>query len=377
MKKKILPRLPDWVPVVAGLLLLLTGGVMAVFGFGGTVSEWENRNLAEAPKTPSIRAWTTDKEVEEYLKDHVPLRQQWVAVDSSVQQLTNRGSELNDWYVAGAMVQRPVDADEYTLGLTERRLNRLGRLADKYGIPWVVLSPETHGYLIRDRMSPLMASLYDTEEDAMALVEATGHRVAMPETFTSDPDTMYYKTDHHWTLAGAYQAYVALGDALGYEPLPLEEFGITEYQGFMGTTLSGTGLPPFWQDTLVCAEPDSPVTLTLIDSDQTTVYDHLIFLENAETKDGYAVYLNGNHGKVIIERESAPEGTLIVFRDSFASCLLPMLSQHFRQVIAVDARYDNGNFSDAMAMSDDTKAILYLYSLDSLVTDTEITKKAK
>ena len=117
--------------------------------------------------------------------------------------------------------------------------------------------------------------------------------------------------------------------------------------------------------------------LTVIDGDQTTIYDHLIFPENATIKDGYAVYLNGNHGIVIIERESAPEGTLIVFRDSFASCLLPMLSQHYRRVIAMDARYSSGNFSDALKMSDDTKAILYLYSLDSLVTDTEITKKAK
>ena len=126
--------------------------------------------------------------------------------------------------------------------------------------------------------------------------------------------------------------------------------------------------------------------LTVIDNGEETVFDRLIFPENAKTlfaegarlaADGYAVYLNGNHGKVIIERESAPEGTLIVYRDSFASCLLPMLSRHFRRIIAVDARYDSGVFSDALRMSDDTRAILYLYSLDSLVTDTEITKKAK
>ena len=377
MKKMKLPRLPDWIPVTAGLLLLLAGGVMAVLGFGGKTSEWENRNLAAAPGTVSMEKWTTDKETEEYLKDHVPLRQALVAVDSSVQQLTGRGSTLNDWYVAGAMVQRPVEADDYALTLLERRLSRLGKLADRNGVPWVVLSPETHGYLIRDRMNPMMASLYDQEESAMVLVEATGHRVAMPEVFTENPDTMYYRTDHHWTAAGAYQAYVALGEALGYEPVPLEDFRVTEYPGFMGTTLSGTGLPPFWSDTLVCAEPDSPVKLTVIDNGEETVFDRLIFPENAKTKDGYAVYLNGNHGKVIIERESAPEGTLIVFRDSFASCLLPMLSQHFRRVIAVDARYDSGVFSDALRMSDDTRAILYLYSLDSLVTDTEITKKAK
>ena len=67
MEKKRLPRLPDWIPVVTGLLVLLAGGVMAALGFGGTVSEWENRNLAAAPQAPDLTAWTTDKEAEEYL----------------------------------------------------------------------------------------------------------------------------------------------------------------------------------------------------------------------------------------------------------------------------------------------------------------------
>ena len=56
---------------------------------------------------------------------------------------------------------------------------------------------------------------------------------------------------------------------------------------------------------------------------------------------------------------------------------MPLLSQHFRRIIAVDARYDSGVFSDALARSDDTKAILFVYDLDSLVNDTEIIKKAK
>ena len=60
-----------------------------------------------------------------------------------------------------------------------------------------------------------------------------------------------------------------------------------------------------------------------------------------------------------------------------ANCLLPLLSQHFRRIIAVDARYDSGIFSDALVRSDDTKAILFVYDLDSLVNDTEIIKKAK
>ncbi len=373
-RKKEKRKIPDSAAVIAGLVILLALGLAAAFAPGGTFSGWERRYLADRPAPPDLAAWDTDKAVEGFLTDHVPGRQALVAVDSAAQLLTGRGSRLNAWYVDGAVVEQPVPSDTRAV---ESKLRRFESLAKKAGVPWTLVTPKTHGWLIRDRMIPLMAAQYDTEAEAYAILDACENAVAMPEAFDADPDTMYYRTDHHWTLQGAYQAYLALGRRLGYEPLPLEAFDVTEYAGFMGTTLSRSGLPPFLSDTLVCAEPDSPVTLTMIDKDGETAADRLIFPEDAATYDGYAVYLHGNHGTLIIERPDAPEGTLIVYKDSFANCLLPLLSRHYSRIIAVDARYDSGLFSDALARSDDTKAILCVYSLDSLVNDSEITKRAK
>ena len=365
-------KLLDSAVVIAALVFLLALGLTAIFSPGGTFSGWERRVLADRPATPNLIDWDTNREVEGFLKDHIPGRQALVAVDSTVQFLTGRGSRLNTWVVSGALVEPPVPANIRSL---ETKLRRFEKLADD--IPWALVTPKTHGWLIRDRMIQSMAAQYDTEGEAYAILEACENTVAMPEAFDANPDTMYYSTDHHWTLQGAYQAYTALGGRLGYEPLPLDAFSITEYENFRGTTLSRSGLPLPWKDILVCAEPDSPVTLTMIDQNGETTASRLIFPEDAVTYDGYAVYLHGNHGTLIIERPDAPTGTLVVFKDSFANCLLPLLSQHYRRIIAVDARYDSGIFSDALARSDNTKAILFVYSLDSLVNDSEITKRAK
>lgn len=367
-------KIPDSVAVIAGLAVLLAAGLWAVLSPGGTFSGWERRYLADRPAAPDLARWETDKAVEGFLTDHVPGRQALVAVDSAAQLLTGRGSRLNAWYVAGAVVERPVPSDERAVA---GKLRRFDTLAKKAGVPWALVTPKTHGWLIRDRMTPLTAAQYGTEAETYAALAQNEHYVPMPEAFDADPDSMYYRTDHHWTLDGAYQAYIALGARLGYEPLPMEAFRVTEYPGFMGTTLSRSGLPPVLSDTLVCAEPDSPVLLTMIDRDGETQAQRLIFPEEAASWDGYAVYLQGNHGTLIIERPDAPEGTLIVYKDSFANCLLPLLSAHYRRIIAVDARYDGGLFSDALARADDVKAILCVYSLESLVEDDEITKKAK
>lgn len=371
MKKQRL-RLPDGAAVILGLSLLLLAGLIAVCSPGGEFSDWERRYLAERPAAPDLLSWDTDKKVESFLADHIPLRTALVAVDSVAQTLTGRRTQLSAWYSGGALLEPPIPFDQAKL---ERNLTRMGSLADKAGLPWLVLTPPTHGYLRRASMLPWMAAQYEAESAVYAALEASGHAVSMPMEFTSNPEDMYYRTDHHWTMAGAYQAYLALSGPLGYEPLPLEAFELSEYPGFTGTTLSRSGLPPLWEDTLICAEPESPVTLTILDDG--AVYDHLIFPEAAATYDGYAVYLSGNHGMLVIDRPDAPEGTLIVYKDSFANCLLPLLSQHFRQIIAVDARYYSGVFSDALNMAPDAAAVLYAYSLDSLANDTSIVRKVR
>lgn len=367
-------KIPDSIIVVTGLLLLLALGLAAVLAGGGEFSEWERRILAERPGTPDLEYWKTDKVVETFLKDHVPARRALVALDSSMEFLTGRGSRLGAWYTNGAVVESPVPVETKAL---ETKLRRIGKVAEGAGVPWYLISPRSHGWLLRGRMVPVVSGAYDSEAEGYVLLDASPNTVQMPEAFNADPDTMYYKTDHHWTLQGAYQAYLALAEPLGYEPQPLDSFHLTEYSGFMGTTLSRSGLPALWEDTITCAEPESTVVMTAIDRDGETISDRLIFPEAATTWDGYAVYLNGNHGTLIIERPDAPEGTLIVYKDSMANCLLPLLSQHFRRVIAVDARYDEGVFSDALARSSDTKAILCVYSLESLASDTEIIRKAK
>ena len=88
-----------------------------------------------------------------------------------------------------------------------------------------------------------------------------------------------------------------------------------------------------------------------------------------------AVYTNGNHGLTEILNPNAPEGTLMVFKDSFANCLLPLLSAHYSRIVAMDARYYGGNFSDAIGAAGVVDQVLYLYSLDSLINDTVVARK--
>ena len=363
-------RTKDALVVSVSLGLLLTAGVLALCLPWGDFSETERRYRAQAPSAPELTRWRTDQETESYLSDRVPLRELLVETDALAQTVSGRRTQLAAWPAAGALLEPPVRGEPAAL---KRRAAQLQKLAEQAGAPWYLLVPPTHGSLLRGRMNPLLSALYAREDSLMETLAETGHAVALTEAFTA-LEAPYYRTDHHWTLEGARAAYEAFCAAAGREAAPETAFRTERYPGFRGTTASRSGIFLGGADTLCCAEPREPVTLTVPDSGET--YDHLIFPENAESWDGYAVYLNGNHGLLRVENPAAPEGRLMVFRDSFASCLIPLLSASWRVVTAVDARYYSGSFSEALA-EEKTDAVLFCYSLDSVMNDTMLARKAR
>lgn len=361
--------LSDRAAVLLALGMLLAAGLFALLWPHGDFSDAERRYLATAPSVPSLTDWKTDKETESWLSDRVPFRPALVGIDSCAEVLTGRRTLLETWPVAGAFLEQPVAGSAKT---AERRLQQFGKLAESLDAPWQVIVPRTHGWLLRGRMNGLLRIQYETEEEIYETLEADGHFLdVLPDG--TDPEEVYYRTDHHWNLKGAYRAYEAACRSDSLPVFPLDDFERSSFTGFYGTTRSRSGLPAFSGDVLDCAEPAGNTRMTLEDGETA---DHLIFPEQAETYDGYAVYLNGNHGMLEIVNPDAPGGTLLVYKDSFANCLLPLLAADYSRIVAVDARYYAGSFSEAAAAAGKVDKVLFIYSPDSLVNDTAVAGKA-
>lgn len=367
MKKQSF-RLPDGLAVYLGLFLLLAAGLFAACWPQGDFIDAERRYRASAPAAPSLTNWKSDKEIESYLSDRLPFRRALVGLDAAVNVYTGRRTQLETWPVQGVFLEIPLTGDAAAL---RRRLTQLDEAAQKADAPWRLIVPTGHGYLRRAEMNPLLQAQYEAEAPLYAALAETPQYVPLGAAFTAD--NAYYATDHHWTLQGVYTAYQAYCSAAGLEPLALEAFELERFEGFRGTTYSRSGYPFAGAETIMTAEPAGDVRLTVLDDG--AVYDQLIFPDRAATYDGYAVYLDGNHGLLEITNAAAPEGTLLVFKDSFANSLLPLLSAHYGRIIAMDARYYAGNFSDAMAAAGEVDQVLYVYSMDSLMNDTMVARK--
>lgn len=367
--------LPDRLAVYGGLGLLLALGLCALL-LRQDFSAWERRNLTGLPQSVSLTSWTLNEDLEDELSDQVPGRRLLVNLYAEAQVLTGRAQQLEAWPDGDCFLEQPV------AGSAEQAARRAAQLRELAGeIPCLFLVPPGSGMLRMDGMPALVRSVYAGEEKLYRTVTQDDCFVPAGVRFSGaissgEAGQLYYRTDHHWTLDGAYLAYLAYCEKAGLTPADLSAFTLTEYSPFYGTTYSRSGLPFARADTLKCAEPSWPVTFSVPAEGIGT--DHLIFPEEAGTYDGYAVYLKGNHGVLEIRSPEAETGeTLVVFKDSFANCFLPFLTRHYARIIAADARYMDGSFRDVLDAAGQADRILYLYSLDSLVNDTAITRKLR
>lgn len=182
---------------------------------------------------------------------------------------------------------------------------------------------------------------YDPSAD-LALWTELAEALPSAITFPSlTEDAHWYRTDHHWSTAGAYAVYCQLGKQLGYTPYPESDFEReTVSTSFYGTSAGAAGLPFLTPDRIELWHFANENALSVFyDGKAGALYDR----SKLHTRDQYAVFQGGNHALTEITTEGLP--TLLVIKDSFANSLLPFLARHF-SIVALDPRYGDPDLSD-------------------------------
>lgn len=356
-----------------GILLgLLALGVFTLLFPGEDFSMQERRYLAHAPENYSLTQWTLKDDLESFLSDRLPLRNAFVGVSSVYDLALLRRTQQDVWAVKGMLVERPIEADT---GALQRSLDRMATLAEENGLSAQMILVPSAGAVLSKAMPSHLARLYRPEVQAHEAAAANPLVIPMQGLLSSNAKDTYFKTDHHWSLSGAYMAYEAYCAANSLAALPLDQFRLVEYPGFLGSTYSRSGLFRWESDTLRSAEPESGITFTI--PGEAEARASLMFPNSFQSWDPYTVFMNGNPGFSTIENINAPEGHLLVLKDSFANTLLPLLSAHYSRITVVDLRYYAGNFQAALAQAGTPEKVLFCYSLDSVLNDTSVQRKLR
>jgi hypothetical protein len=340
-------------------------------------SSSEKRYLQQAPafSFQSLMSGEFGKDFEKFLSDQTAGRNFWVGFASYYNYaIGNNGSngiyKCSDDY----LVNDPEDMSSLM-----RNVGYIEEFAESCPVDTTVMIAPSTGYICTDILPTVHREYRDDEMFAkMQETLKSVNFVDIRDTFKNayaDGNQIYYKTDHHWTAYGAYTAYRELGKTLGYTPLSQNDYTITPYPGFYGTTYSSSG---FWMtppDTLeVWDNPqnDATVTTAITEGADTTEQTDMFYYTHLEEDDKYPVYLDGNHPYTVIKNTgAASDEKLLVIKDSFAHSLVPFLSDHYSEIIMVDFRYYMQPVSELIEREGVDK-VLVLYSIDNLATDTNV-----
>lgn len=215
-----------------------------------------------------------------------------------------------------------------------------------------------------DARTDVLPFLYQKSENSKPYHKLTKN---FPQAIVFDElkeDAQWYRTDHHWTAAGAFAAYQELALQLGITPYGETDFvRETVSEAFWGTTDAKAGLLDITPDKIELWRYTGDEALRLTKDGDPATFSGLYDFSKLATRDGYGIFLGGNDGIAKInlgKHDTRP--TLLIIKDSFANSVIPFLARHYR-IIAIDPRYTATKISDYIKEADHTLLLCGMQTL--------------
>ncbi len=355
--------------ILLSALLICCLGLSLVLSPHASFSETENRELTLFPEIrwENLLDGSFSLRFTRFCADQFPLRSLFVSLSTYAELAMGKGEREGILFGSdGYLIPRGEVSD---LSVLSENLNAVRIFSEAAQFPVSVFFVPRHA----DVLSSLLPANYSDAHSSRVLdtVLAAKASILCPIEEWQGKAEYYYKTDHHWTTDGAYEAYRLLGDSLGYSPMEESYFErVTVSDSFLGTSYSTAGG--------VSSSSDSVTLYRFPEDDRFRIrYETAEDLEMGfyrsdalNHKDHYAVFLGGNYARLTVTDPAADgeKPRLLLIKDSYANALIPFLSLHF-DLTVLDPRYRGSeDFGDL----EDYDRVLILQGLNTLCNDSSL-----
>ncbi|MBO4562800.1 MAG: hypothetical protein J5772_04230 [Clostridia bacterium] len=333
--------------LVLGLLFLL---LLVLPKKTGELSQLEFRVLAEDPIRGKDASQIAEElangklssNVDTFLEDHFPFRSFFIALDSYSGRLSGRNAEQsvlrggNGRLFDAAL--RPVESQ------LDENIADINAFAEANGLDAaIVMVPSSAAVYPEDL--PLLHYEYRDADYIARIREMSSAYV--PDLIAlygaaSDKEGLYYRTDHHWTMDGAYLCYRDICERFGVTPMEKSAFTVTGYE-FYGSFYREAGLWLTEPDTLEVWRSSvlEVAKVTIGRGDRAKKYEGVY--DSTKLKDDeidkYAAYLYSNNGLTVIENPLGNGETLLIVKDSYGNSIAPLFAMNYSRIVMIDTRY--------------------------------------
>ena len=172
----------------------------------------------------------------------------------------------------------------------------------------------------------------------------------------------FFRTDHHWTMLGAYFAYLAFAETAGFEPITIENYTEYKIEGFIGSLAVGT------RNRNILNHPDT-IYFYRLD------YELDMFILPYDLSDiSYHVFFGGDHAFFYFTTSNKNGRNLVVVKDSFANALVPWIAPHYERIVMIDPRQFTGSVSEVVSQLENVDVLFINYlpatTMESIIEQT-------
>ena len=351
-------KVQNYLTIALCSLFVLFFSFLCIFTRTPDYSDAERRALAKFPEVSwqSISTGEFATAFEEYTTDRFPFRDNWRSIKAYSRlnlflQKENNGIFIKDGHIGKTEYPMNTQMLDYAASLFSRLKDRHFKNNNVY----LSVIPDKNKYIA------------DLKYDYGALEDYIQEKLPFCTpielgTLLSADD--YYYTDSHWRQDKITDVAGHIAGSMGVS-IPTEYEKVTLDTDFYGVYAG--------QSALNC-KPDKITYLTnnVIGGLKVSGADAVYDFNKANGKDPYEFFLSGNQPLIKISNPSCDnQKRLVIFRDSFASSVTPLLAQGYSQVWMVDLRYMNSALIDNYVDFTDADVLL-LYSASVLNSATSM-----
>ncbi len=332
-------------------------------------SELENRSLQQVPKLSleNLESGKFMDDAEAYTEDQVVGRDLWVAMKAWCERLSGKKENSGFYFGAkGTLLQHVEDPDPDKL---EKDMGYVDALVGNVSVPVYFGLIPSSSCVWADRL-PKGAPTADEASIIDQVYFSTGASTidVIGALSAHSEEDIYYRTDHHWTSLGAFYGANAIFEAMGLEPIRLEDYTKTTVSTeFNGTSFSTSGVRWLEPDCIDTYIPEDGVHVTSWFS-ANPEEGHLYVDSFLSVKDKYSYFLGGRQPLCVIQSEKNSGPKVMLIRDSYSDSLAPFLTERFSEVHLYDARNNMNSVKDYVA-ENGIDAVIVLYSFPNFMDD--------
>lgn len=342
-----------------GLLLhILTPDVQVSY------SERRALRLFPAISWNAVKEGTWMDALEGYLLDQFPARETLRGVKATLsfslfRQSDNRGIYIQDEHI----FKMDYILDEASVIRFAEKVNALYATHMRESNVYVAIIPDKSQYLVPQTHFTMP---YARMETLVKLRLGDGITyIPLRESLTLDS---YYMTDIHWRQEKLQPVTAQLGAYMGFEA-DAEEMRMYAYTPFYGGYYGQAARFGIKPDTLYYLRNgmiDNAEVRDMQNPDLHAVYN----IAALGGIDSYDVFLNGATPLLTIQNPSVQNGRkLLIFRDSYASSIAPLLCTAYEEITLIDLRYISSSLLE-QNIDFTAQDVLFLYGEQMLNTST-------